>query len=208
MRAPPRLKSGWRDEAKRCSSEHERGTFVLGYCLIATAFGPVGLAWSALGLVRLQLPDDTAALTRARLLSGIEAAEGHPSDALTDGVGKLQRYFAGVPTDFSAVPLDLSGVLPFPRRLYEEMLTLRWGETLTYGELAGRVGAAGAAQAVGQAMGANPIPVIIPCHRVLASQNKLGGFSAPGGGRTKLRLLEMEGIRLGTRDPAQMELAL
>jgi methylated-DNA-[protein]-cysteine S-methyltransferase len=105
------------------------------------------------------------------------------------------------------LPLYLDGVPDFHPALYEEMLKLGWGETVTYGELAERVGAPGAAQSVGTAMGRNPVPVIVPCHRVLASGNKLGGFSAPGGGRTKLRLLEMEGVHLGFTDPRQMAFA-
>lgn len=176
---------------------------MLHYCLIATALGPVGLAWSADGLVRLQLPDSDAGKTRALLLRGITADEAHPPDGLATAVAALQRYFAGAPTDFTAVPLDFTGLAAFPRRLYTEMRKLRWGETLTYGELAARVGAPGAAQAVGRAMGANPLPVIVPCHRVLASHGKLGGFSAPGGGRTKLKLLAMEGVTIGA-PPGQM----
>lgn len=179
---------------------------MLQYCLIATALGPVGLVWSAAGLVRLQLPDTDAAGTRALLLRGIEAVEAHPPEGLAAAVAALQRYFTGVPTEFAAVPLDFAGIAAFPRRLYEEMRKLRWGETLTYGELAARAGAPGAAQAVGRAMGANPLPVIVPCHRVLASRGKLGGFSAPGGGRTKLRLLEMEGVSVGA-PPGQMAFA-
>lgn len=179
---------------------------MLSYCLIATAFGPVGLAWSPRGLVRLQLPDDGAALTRALLLRGAEAEEASPPDLLAESVGRLQRYFSGAPVDLSATPLDLEDVPAFPRRLYAEMLRLGWGETATYGELAERVGSPGAAQAVGQAMGANPIPVIIPCHRVLASDGKLGGFSAPGGRRTKLKMLEMEGVSVGA-PPGQLAFA-
>ena len=138
----------------------------------------------------------------------MDAVEAHPPDWLASSVEKLQRYFAGVPTDLADTPLDLGAVPVFHQSLYREMLRLGWGETVTYGELAERAGAAGAAQAVGRAMGRNPIPVIVPCHRVLASGNRMGGFSAPGGTRTKLKLLQMEGARLGTRDAAQMELAL
>jgi methylated-DNA-[protein]-cysteine S-methyltransferase len=167
------------------------------HCLIATAFGPVGLAWSADGLVRLQLPDVDVEATRALLLRGIDAIEAHPPDWLAPSVRKLQRYFTGAPTELADTPLDLAAVPAFPRQLYEEMLNLSWGDTLTYGELAARVGATGAAQAVGRAMGQNPVPVIIPCHRVLASGNRMGGFSAPGGARTKLRLLDLEGTVLG-----------
>lgn len=177
------------------------------YCLIATAIGPVGLAWSETGLIRLQLPDVDGARTLARLTKRLEAEEAHPPEWLEPTVKRLQQYFAGGRIDLSGEPLDLSGVPEFHGKLYREMLRLGWGETVTYGELAERVGSPGAAQSVGQAMGKNPIPIIVPCHRVLASGNKMGGFSAPGGIRTKLLLLEMEGIHLGARNPAQMAFA-
>lgn len=181
---------------------------MLGFCLIATAIGPVGLAWSEAGIVRLQLPGNDSGATRRLLLRGLsEAEESHPPARLEATVTALQRYFTGTPTDLSSAPLDLSGVPDFHRSLYGEMLKLGWGETVTYGELAERAGAPGAAQSVGTAMGRNPVPIIVPCHRVLASGNKLGGFSAPGGGRTKLKLLEMEGVRLGFTDPRQMAFA-
>ena len=177
---------------------------MLEFCLIASAYGPVGLAWSGKGLVRLQLPYADSSATRERLTRGLEAVEAHPPDWLADAVLRLQRYFAGTPTDLSATPLDLEGIPTFRVGLYTEMLGLGWGETITYGELAARAGSSGAAQAVGRAMGMNPLPVFVPCHRVLASGNKLGGFSAPGGGSTKLRLLRMEGVSFGRRDAAQL----
>ena len=145
------------------------------YCLIATAYGPVGLAWSDKGLRRLQLPyvdrDTTADLLGTR----DDAVEADPPDWLAGLVSELQRYFAGAETTFSAVPLDLEDEPEFHRDIYLEMLKLKWGETVTYGELADRVGAPGEAQAVGRAMGQNPIAVVIPCHRVLAAGNKIGG---------------------------------
>lgn len=175
------------------------------YCLIDTAFGPVGLAWSERGLLRLQLPDVDEARTLQRLTRHLDGIKADPPDWLKPTMARLQQYFAGEKVDLSDVPLDLDGTPEFMQRLYREMLKLGWGETVTYGGLAERVGMPlGAAQSVGQAMGKNPIPIIIPCHRVLASGNTMGGFSAPGGTRTKLKLLEIEGIRLGLRDPAQM----
>lgn len=175
------------------------------FCLIETTFGPVGLAWSGRGLVRLQLPDADEAGTRGHLTRGLDGAEADPPDWLKPVIARLQQYFAGEKVDLSGAPLDLDGKPEFMRRLYQEMLKLEWGETVTYGGLAERVGMPpGAAQSVGQAMGKNPVPIIIPCHRVLASGNMMGGFSAPGGTQTKLRLLELEGIRLGQHDPAQM----
>jgi methylated-DNA-[protein]-cysteine S-methyltransferase len=109
--------------------------------------------------------------------------------------------------DFSDTPLDFDGVPEFLQRLYRELLGIAWGQTITYGELAERLGSPGGAHAVGQGMGKNPVPVIVPCHRVLAAGNKPGGFSAPGGTSTKLRLLELEGVRPGVRDKAQMAFA-
>ena len=87
--------------------------------------------------------------------------------------------------EFDQVPLDLGGVPPFHRAVYADILMLGWGETTTYGDIARRLGDVGLARAVGQALGANPIPLIVPCHRVLASNGKTGGFSAPGGVRPK-----------------------
>ena len=93
------------------------------------------------------------------------------------------------------MPLDLEGRNAFSRTIYDLLRTVGWGQTTTYGELARRAGRRPeAARAVGQAMGSNRIPVIIPCHRVLASGQKIGGFSAPGGTLTKERLLALEGV--------------
>jgi methylated-DNA-[protein]-cysteine S-methyltransferase len=167
------------------------------YCLIETPLGAVGLAWSVEGIVGLQLPDADRDRTRARLLGRHAADAADPPARLRPTIARLEAYFAGERVDLSDAPLDLAGVPEFHRRLYAEMLRLGWGEVVTYGELAARVGAPGAAQAVGRAMGANPVPVIIPCHRVLAAGHRMGGFSAPGGTRTKLRMLEMEGVVLG-----------
>ncbi len=103
---------------------------------------------------------------------------------------------AGERIDFSGIALDLAGVGPFHRSIYEALCRVGWGETTTYGALARQAGDVGASRAVGQAMGRNPIPIIIPCHRVLASGGKPGGFSAFGGAVTKQRLLALEGVHL------------
>jgi len=177
---------------------------VSGYCIIATAWGPLGLAWSEVGLLRVQLTDIDGATTKGRLLHKLpEPEEADPPDWLAPTTTELQRYFSGKPVAFSAIPLDLEKIAPFHRAVYDQTLLVGFGHTVTYGELAARAGQPGAAQAVGQAMGRNPMPVIIPCHRVLASNNKLGGFSAPGGQTTKLMLLDLEGVRLGRNNPAQ-----
>ena len=178
------------------------------YCIIATAIGPVGLAWSEAGITRLQLPDNDGPSTLARLTRRMkEPVDSHPPDWLEPGIKQLQQYFAGTPIDLSPLALDLSGVTEFFRAIYAETIKIGWGETITYGELAARAGSPGAAQAVGQAMGRNPVPIIVPCHRVLASGQKLGGFSAPGGTKSKLWLLRMEGVRLSANNPAQQSFA-
>lgn len=103
-----------------------------------------------------------------------------------------------------SVPLDLSRVPPFHARVYEVARTIPPGTTLTYGEIARRLGEPGAARAVGQALGANPFAPIVPCHRVLAAGGGTGGFSADGGVATKRRLLEIEGVHL--EQPALFDL--
>src|SRR5262249_55966531 len=103
--------------------------------------------------------------------------------------------------DFASVAVDLRGVGGFRRKVYEAARSIGWGQTASYGELARRMGAPRAARAVGQALGANSIPIIIPCHRIVASGGGIGGFSAFGGKRGKQRLLALEGVRLGEESP-------
>lgn len=167
------------------------------YCLFDTAIGTVGVAWSADGITRLQLPEAGRAATERRLRGRSAAAvEDTPPTPIKRAIDDLQRYVAGERIDFSGIELDLTGVGPFHRSIYDALRRIGWGETTTYGALARQAGDPGAARAVGQAMGRNPIPVIIPCHRVLASGGKPGGFSAFGGAVTKQRLLALEGVYL------------
>ncbi len=165
------------------------------YLLFPTAFGTCGIAWRDGGLTRLQLPERDVSATERRLsareVPGLQAEE---VPWVAWAVVALQRYFAGRAVDFSGICLDVSGCSPFHQRIYEALRGVPFGKTTTYGALAAEVGSPDAARAIGQAMGRNPIPVIIPCHRVLASGGKIGGFSAPGGATTKERLLELEGV--------------
>jgi methylated-DNA-[protein]-cysteine S-methyltransferase len=164
-----------------------------------TAMGPCGVAWNARGLVGIQLHDRNRAATERGLTQrtrSIGAAE--PPSSVAAVIADLKRYFDGEPVDFSTTAVDLSGLDPFRQRLYGAMRSLAWGQTTTYGELASQLGSNDweDAREVGQAMGRNPVPVVIPCHRVLAAGGKLGGFSAPGGTATKARLLALEGVHL------------
>jgi methylated-DNA-[protein]-cysteine S-methyltransferase len=104
----------------------------------------------------------------------------------------LQDFARGIPTHFAEVKLDLAESTPFRKRVLEQTRKIAYGQRLTYGELAARAGKPGAARAVGSVMASNPLPIVIPCHRVVASGGALGGFSAPQGIELKRRLLEME----------------
>lgn len=171
------------------------------YCLFDTAIGPCGVAWSARELTRLQLPeaDRAAAEKRLRAASG-SPAPTVPPPSIREAIAAIQRYLAGERVDFSFVAIDLTRTDPFQRKVYEAARSLGWGQTTTYGALARLAGFPDGARAVGQALGRNPVPLIVPCHRILASGGRIGGFSAPGGAFTKERLLALEGVLVGV-DP-------
>ena len=172
------------------------------YCLFDTAFGPCGIAWNERGVVRLQLPESDRAATERRLKARSGGVPAEPTTRMMEAIADIQRYMRGTRVDFTAVPLDVVVDEPFRQGVYEALRLVPWGETVTYGELARRVGAAGQAREVGQVMGRNPVPVIVPCHRVLAAGNKAGGFSAYGGTFTKERLLALEGVTVGVEADA------
>ena len=172
------------------------------YCLFDTAIGPCGVAWSERGLTRVQLPEADRDSTERRLKtrSGGTCAEVPPPQ-IKQLIAEIQHYATGERVDFSSVVLDLSKVGPIGREICAAARAIGWGATATYGDLARRTGTPGDARGVGQAMSRNPMPVVIPCHRVLAKGNKLGGFSAYGGTVTKERLLMLEGVRVGDDAP-------
>lgn len=164
-----------------------------------TPIGPCGVAWNERGLVAVQLPEANRTATERRLVKrAVSAGVAIPSPSVAAVIADLQRYLAGEPVDFAAVAVDLSSLDPFRQRLYQSMRSLAWGQTTTYGELARQLGSTDweGARQVGEAMGRNPVPVVIPCHRVLAAGGKLGGFSAPGGAATKAKLLALEGVEI------------
>ncbi len=162
-----------------------------GFTVFDTAIGPCGLAWRNDLVTGTSLPDTGL---RARLAKRFpDAVEGPPPPSVRTAVDGIVALLAGARQDLAAIPLDLSGVPEFHRRAYEVARTIPPGKTVTYGEIAHRLGMPGSAQAVGQAMGQNPVPIIVPCHRVLAAGGKDGGFSAHGGVATKRRMLVIEG---------------
>lgn len=180
------------------------------YHVFETAGGYCGIAWNDIGITRFQLPTRSADATERNVLRRVPGAErGEPSPAISEVIIAVQRYFDGEAIDFSNVALDLDGQDEFFRQIYHALRRVGWGHTTTYGSLAKALGAdPQAARDVGQAMAKNPVPLIIPCHRVLAAGGKVGGFSAPGGATAKVHMLELEGVHVGAPEPAQQSLLL
>ena len=166
------------------------------FALFDTSIGRCGIAWSERGVVAVQLPESREAETRARLLkTHQDAIEGTPPPDIQRALDSIVSLLAGEEADLSVAVLDMHRVPPFQRRVYEAARAIAPGATLSYGELAGQMGASGSARAVGQALGRNPFAIVVPCHRVLAASGKIGGFSANGGIATKLRMLSIEAAR-------------
>ena len=172
------------------------------FTLFDTAIGSCGVAWGRRGLTGLQLPEADVAETRARMAHRFpDAREIVPPPGVQRALNRIVSLLRGEPSDLSEIPLDMEGVPPFHQRVYEITRAIPPGETLSYGEVAARIGADGGARAVGQALGRNPFAIIVPCHRVLAAGGKVGGFSANGGIATKRKLLAIAGLQLDARLP-------
>ncbi|MBI2744605.1 MAG: methylated-DNA--[protein]-cysteine S-methyltransferase [Burkholderiales bacterium] len=173
----------------------------LAYALFTTPLGTCGISWNAQALTGVYLPErDQASLLARMARRSPELTEGPPPPFVQEAITAITALLEGHPPephDLTHLPLDMAGVPPFHQRVYELARSIPPGETLTYGEVAQRLGEPGAARAVGQALGANPFAPVVPCHRVLGAQTGTGGFSAHGGLQTKLKMLEIEGARFG-----------
>ncbi|WP_375461500.1 methylated-DNA--[protein]-cysteine S-methyltransferase [uncultured Enterovirga sp.] len=166
----------------------------LRFALFDTALGICALGWRDARIAAVHLPDTDAGETRAGVQRRFPGSvETLPSAEMQGVVDRIRAFLGGAPADLSDVALDLDGVPDFHGRVYAALLEVPRGSTTTYGDLAARIGEPGAARAVGWALGRNPVPIIVPCHRVLAAGGRTGGFTAPGGAMTKLRLLAIEG---------------
>jgi methylated-DNA-[protein]-cysteine S-methyltransferase len=172
-----------------------------GFALFETKIGACGIAWGLAGLRGVQLPeaDEKTALARlARRFPDLTESSAEPAAPVIE---EIAAHLAGHAVDYARVKLDMNGVHAFERSVYAAARAIPFGETRTYGALAAQVGDPQAAQAVGQALGRNPWPIIVPCHRITAADGRTGGFSAPGGAATKLKLLEIEGALAAERLP-------
>ena len=166
------------------------------YALFETAIGWAGVAWGDAGLTAVHLPErepDTA--RRGFLRRFPDAAEAEPTPEVRAAMAAIAEQLAGKPVDLGGIALDLTQTPDFHVRVYEIARAIPPGETLTYGQIAERLGDKLLARDVGQALGKNPWPIVVPCHRVVAAGGKLGGFSARGGVNTKLKLLAIEGAQ-------------
>lgn len=161
------------------------------YALVDTAIGTFGIAWTDKGLARVALPGRDRAGTEL-WISRDPAEPGFPDGPVAGLPERIKSYADGAHEDFSEIPLDLDGVPLFNRQAYAELLKVDYGATTTYGAIARALGDVALSRAVGQAMGANPIPLVIPCHRVLGADGKAGGFSSQGGVTAKMRMLALE----------------
>jgi methylated-DNA-[protein]-cysteine S-methyltransferase len=166
--------------------------------IFPTPIGWAGLAWSEAGLVGVHLPEASEERTRGRLLRRFpEAVGAEPPFELGRVADAIAALLSGEPSDLSFAPLDLARTPAFNREVYALARAIPPGRTRTYGDIAVDLGDRLAARAVGRALGENPWPIVVPCHRVLAAGGKIGGFSANGGVVTKAKLLAIERARTG-----------
>lgn len=172
-----------------------------GHLIFDTPLGPCGIAWSDRGVSAVALPDASTARTRAHLMKLARHCGPAPlADAPTwvaDVIARVRALLRGERISFDDVSLDERDIEAFRRRVHALARAIPVGETRTYGDMARELGGLHLARAVGQALGANPFPVIVPCHRVVAARGAAGGFSSPGGLETKRRLLEIERATFG-----------
>jgi methylated-DNA-[protein]-cysteine S-methyltransferase len=168
----------------------------LGFALFETAIGLCSIVWNERGVVRMRLPGGSAHAARDWIVRRYPATrETAPPDEIKRAIDDLVALLSGEPKDLSGVKIDSTDVPDFNRQVYEIARTIPAGATMTYGEIAEQLGDRGLSRDVGQALGQNPFPIIVPCHRVLAAGGKTGGFSAPGGISTKMRMLTIEGAK-------------
>ena len=164
------------------------------FAMFDTAIGACGVIWGARGITGVQLPMGSEEKTRNRIRqrSG-DIPESEPPAEVRRAIDAMTELLAGKPNNLADIALDLEGVPEFNRGVYDIARAIPPGKTITYGEIAKRLGGVELSRDVGQALGRNPCPILVPCHRVLAAGSKPGGFSANGGVVTKLKMLAIEG---------------
>lgn len=160
-----------------------------GYALYDSPIGRCAIAWRGFHIVRTALPEADDAALRARF-GGLDEAE--PPPFVASAIVRLVALLAGARDDLADLPVNFGRASSFEKQVWEAARRIPVGEVRSYGTLAEEIGAPGAGQAVGRALGRNPVPIVVPCHRILAADGRSGGFSAPGGISTKFRILQIE----------------
>jgi methylated-DNA-[protein]-cysteine S-methyltransferase len=177
------------------------------FSLFDTPPGTGAIAWTDRGVSGLQLPEPEAARVRSALRRHHPpAVESPPPLEIQDVIDRITALLSGdrgQRSDLSAVRLDLERVPAFERQVYALTRAVAAGETVSYGQIARRLGDVRLARDVGQALARNPFPIVVPCHRVVATGGKLGGFSARGGVATKQRLLAIEQANVSWQLPLE-----
>jgi methylated-DNA-[protein]-cysteine S-methyltransferase len=164
------------------------------FAIFDSPIGACGVIWGERGITGVQLPMGSEEKTRGRIHQrNGDIPEGEPPAAVKRAIEEMTELLAGKPNDLLDVALDLDGVPEFNRGVYDIARKIPPGKTMTYGDIAKQLGGVELSRDVGQALGRNPCPIVVPCHRVLAAGNKPGGFSANGGVVTKLKMLQIEG---------------
>ncbi len=166
------------------------------FSIFKSAIGSCGISWSKKRIVCFQLPESNKIKTRKRFIEKGYIQEASPPQWVHKIIDRIKKHLDGSVQDFSDVLLDLENIPPFYLRVYNATRTIPAGQTKTYGQIAKQIRSPHAARAVGQALGRNPMGLIVPCHRVVSSGKKLGGFSAFGGLTTKAKLLKIEKVNI------------
>jgi methylated-DNA-[protein]-cysteine S-methyltransferase len=165
----------------------------VAFALFDTAIGRCAIAWREDVVTAVSLPEDTPERTVIRMSRRFPGAQrGEPPAIIRAAIDDMVKLLEGEERDLRDVVLDMRGISPFNASVYEIARAIPPGETMSYGEIAAKIGMPDAARAVGKALGENPFPIVVPCHRVIAAKGKIGGFSANGGAATKLRMLAIE----------------
>lgn len=173
------------------------GRALAHFSLFPTPLGDCGIAWRNDTVVATHLPEESSADTGRRLATRTGTTKGEPPTAIRRAIASMTALLEGEGTDLTSIACDFGGIDPFAAQVYAATRAIPAGETSTYGAIASQLGDKRLARDVGQALGRNPLPIIVPCHRVIGAGGRLTGFSAAGGVATKLRMLAIEGAEVG-----------
>ena len=170
---------------------------VTKYTIFKTEWGYFGLAGNENGVCRTQLPGPKYEKIKSLLLKDCPSAK-HEKNFCKNLQKQIIAYYEGKSVKFSKdIPIDINGFTSFGKSVLKTCRKIEIGRIITYGQLAGKAGRPNASRAVGSVLAKNPIPLIIPCHRIIRSDGKLGGFSAPGGISVKKKMLDLERKAVG-----------